>query len=215
MPEKTRARRQPLQARSRATVERILLAAGEIVVAGGVEAATMTAILASAEVSAASLYHFFADREQIFDTLLERELDELDRHVLAEQSRGTAASLSDAVEQELEALAQFHERHPLFLRLWFGGRISPAVIAKVQEYELGRAEAARKRLLDAGLVSAASFTTTDALLAVEVGDRVLDLAFRGRKRADRAILAKGAWMLCDYLERETRAAQPAPRDSDS
>ncbi len=43
-----------------------------------------------------------------------------------------------------------------------------------------------------------------ALIAIEVGDRILDLAFRGRRRADRHIIAEGAEMLIGYLEQVSR-----------
>ena len=39
------------------------------------------------------------------------------------------------------------------------------------------------------------------LIAIEVGDRILELAFRGRRRADRRIIVEGAEMLIGYLER--------------
>ena len=57
-------RRQPVQARSRETVERILAAAAVLIEDGGVEAVTTRAIAERAGVTAPSLYRFFADREQ-------------------------------------------------------------------------------------------------------------------------------------------------------
>ena len=72
-------RRVPQQVRSRDRVERILEVAGELVVAGGVEAVTTRAIAAAAEIPVASLYQYFADKESILLALVERDLAEMER----------------------------------------------------------------------------------------------------------------------------------------
>ncbi|HEV3365139.1 MAG TPA: TetR family transcriptional regulator, partial [Acidimicrobiia bacterium] len=78
-----KTRRQPVQARSQARVERIVAAATAIVDEEGVEAATTRAIAARAGVPVASLYQFFADRDAVLDEVLRRELAALDDHVAA------------------------------------------------------------------------------------------------------------------------------------
>jgi AcrR family transcriptional regulator len=203
-----RQRREPLQARSRATVERILAAASALIVEEGVEAATTTAIAARAGVGPSSLYRFFADRDELFALLLESEVQEIERFAQATEDAWKLDSVRDYVERILEMLLEYHERRPLFVRLWFGGRISPAVTAIAQAGNLALAERARERLVAAGIVGEDTPREV-ALLAVEVGDRVLELAFRAGRRADRSVVAEGAEMLISYLEgalaRHTRA----------
>jgi len=82
-----RQRREPVQARSRETVGRILEAAAELIEAEGLDAVTTRAIAERAGVSAPSLYRFFADRDEIFDRLLSTQLAELDRRAEAADSR--------------------------------------------------------------------------------------------------------------------------------
>ena len=71
-------RREPTQARSRQTVTRILDAAAAIVDEHGVDAATTRTIADRAGVAYPSLYRFFADRDEIFDRLLQRHLADID-----------------------------------------------------------------------------------------------------------------------------------------
>jgi AcrR family transcriptional regulator len=196
----TRQRRQPLQARSRETVERILAAARELILEGGVDAATPTAIAARAGVGPSSLYRFFADRDELFARLLEGEIEAIDLSAEAAEAKWELVSMRDYVERMLQMFLDYHERNPLFVRLWFGGRVSPAVTAIAQAGNLALAERAQERLMAAGL-SPEDIPPEVGLIAIEVGDRILELAFRGRRRADRRIIAQGAEMIIGYLER--------------
>jgi AcrR family transcriptional regulator len=196
----TQQRRQPVQVRSRETVARILEAAGELIESGGVNAATTREIAAHAGVSVPSLYRFFADRDEVFDRLLNTELDEFDRYVEASTGRWEIAAIPDLVSRTLELFVAYNESHPVFMRLWFDGRVSPAVAAEVHERNRALAQRARSVLVDGGLLDAS--TAPDVLmLIVELGDRVLGVAFRDGVRADRGVIEEGCVALCAYLER--------------
>lgn len=146
-----RQRREPLQARSRETVERILAAAGELILEEGVDAATTTAIAGRAGVAPSSLYRFFSDRDELFALLLETEVKEIERVAQAAEDAWELPSVRDYVQRMLEMFLDYHERRPLFVRLWFGGRVSPAVTAIAQAGNVALAERARERLVTAGL----------------------------------------------------------------
>jgi AcrR family transcriptional regulator len=60
------------QARSRATLERILISAGKSFDEAGFEATTMEAIAFGAEVSIGSVYRFFNDKQSLILTLADR-----------------------------------------------------------------------------------------------------------------------------------------------
>jgi AcrR family transcriptional regulator len=204
-----RQRREPLQARSRETVERMLAAAGELILEQGVDAATTTAIAARAGVGPSSLYRFFPDRDALLALLLEAEVEKIEGVVRAAEDGFELRSAREYVNRMLEVFVDYHERRPLFVRLWFGGRVSPAVTAIAQAGNAALAERARERLVAAGLVAEDS-PPEAALLAVEVGDRILELAFRERERADRKIIAEGVEMLIAYIE-ERAVPSPALR----
>jgi AcrR family transcriptional regulator len=110
MPQKT-ARKQPQQARSRATVTAILEAMIRILDREGSEAATTTRIAEVAGISIGTLYQYFSDRDQILDALQDRELEramELMQRLLASGAKGSARELAREVIQgmlDLYALA--------------------------------------------------------------------------------------------------------------
>ncbi|MGA2454340.1 MAG: TetR/AcrR family transcriptional regulator [Solirubrobacteraceae bacterium] len=194
-----RQRREPVQARSRETVGRILEAAAELIEAEGLDAVTTRAIAERAGVSAPSLYRFFADRDEIFDRLLSTQLAELDRRAEAAEATWEIASARDFVSRELDLHLAYYEKHPSFVRLWFGGRISPTVVAEVHRRNRTLALRARSTLAAAGLVDP-SVSESAFVLLVELGDRALELAFRNRRHADREVIAHGRDALCSYLE---------------
>tara|TARA_B100000315_G_scaffold260516_1_gene322528 strand:+ start:2434 stop:3123 length:690 start_codon:yes stop_codon:yes gene_type:complete len=66
-------KKQPRQARSKATVEAILEAATRILVSSGYSAATTNAIAQQAGVSIGSLYEYFPGKEAIFSEVRRRE----------------------------------------------------------------------------------------------------------------------------------------------
>lgn len=198
-----------MQARSRETVARLLEAAERLVEEEGPDALTTTAVAARAGVSPASLYRFFADRDELFDALLIELLAELERHTEQLERTWEITSVSDYVDRELDLHVDFYERHPSLGRLWFGGRVSPAVTAAVHERNRALAERGREVLREAKLlprgVPAGAF-----VLLVELGDRVLELAFRDGPRADRETVELGREALRAYLERILRGS--ASRD---
>ncbi len=183
-------RRQPVQERSRETVAKILDAAAALIDEAGIEAATTRAIAERAGVAYPSLYRFFADREEIFDQLLERYLADLDSQAVAVERTWQITSVGDVIDRELDLHIAYYEAHPSSARLWLSGRSSPTVVAHVRERTKVLAERMRRALIDAGFVAA----ETDPrifLLVVELGDRILDVAFRGGKRHDPVIIRIG------------------------
>ena len=71
----TPTRRVPTQERSRRRVERILDAAATLVVRDGVDALTTREIAVRPEVPVASLYQYFADKEDVLLALADRDMD--------------------------------------------------------------------------------------------------------------------------------------------
>jgi AcrR family transcriptional regulator len=193
----THQRRQPVQERSRETVARLLDAAAAIIDEAGVEAATTRAIAERAGVAYPSLYRFYADREEILEQLLERHLADLDAQAVAAEETWQITSIEDVIDRELDLHIAYYEEHPSAARLWLSGRSSPTVIAHVRERTRVLAERMRSALIGAGLIS----PETDSrvlLLVVELGDRILDVAFRGSSTHDPVIIELGRTALKAY-----------------
>jgi AcrR family transcriptional regulator len=72
-----RKRRAPVQARSKAMVERILDAATRVLAASGYGQMSTNRIAEEAEVSVGSLYRYFSDKDEIFEELRARVTDEI------------------------------------------------------------------------------------------------------------------------------------------
>ncbi|WP_328404157.1 TetR/AcrR family transcriptional regulator [Streptomyces sp. NBC_00390] len=196
-------RRQPVQARSRETVERILDAAAVLLEDGGVEAVTTRAIAERAGITAPSLYRFFADREQILDALMEQHLERLRASLSEDEAGWSPASLAELVGRELDSFVAYFQAHPNAARLWLDGRVSPTVRAEVLRSQRLTAE----RLHDLAVAAGLADPQTDPLvfvMAVELGDRILDLAFRERRDPDPDVIRHGRIALAAYLEAALR-----------
>ena len=198
MPAVKSPRRQPVQARSQARVERILTAAATLVEDGGVDAATTRAIAAAAGVPVATLYQFFADR----DAVLKRELEALDRHVAAQRPPATA-TLAGFVDFAFEVHRAYYRSRPAFARLWFGGRRTPPVEAAVRARGRRLAHQWHAVMVAAGLIGPATDPIV-AELAVELGDRVFECAYRRAPEAEEAVFAEGKRAVTAYLREHAR-----------
>ncbi len=183
-------RRAPMQARSRATVTRILDAAAAIADEHGVDAATTRAIADRAGVSYPSLYRFFPDREAILDELLEQHCAALDAKCIEAEQSWQIDSMGELLDNEIDLHVAYYRRYPSSARLWMGGRTSPTVTRHVRARMQNLADRLHRILVDARLIPAD--TDPRALLvAVEMADRVLELSFRDNPDFDPEILAIG------------------------
>jgi AcrR family transcriptional regulator len=183
-------RREPVQARSKETVTKILDAAAAIVNEDGVEAATTRAIADRAGVSYPSLYRFFSDRDGILDRLCLRHLDNLTMLGESAELSWEVHSVAELFEAEFDRLVTYYREHPNMARLWLVGRSSPAVAGQVRASMRALADRMHAILTGAKLISAD--TDPRALLvAVEIGDRVLELAYRENHDFDPALLGFG------------------------
>ena len=190
-------RRQPVQERSRQTVARILDAADTLIDEGGVEAVTTRAVADRAGVTYPSLYRFFADRDEILDQLVTHHLAALDARAVAAERTWQITSVRDVIDRELDLHVAYFKEHPSAARLWLSGRSSPAVVTQVRQRAQVLAERLRQALVAANLAP----SDTDPrvlLLVVELGDRILDLAFRDRSDPDPMIIELGRTALNSY-----------------
>ena len=193
-------RRVPTQARSRERVAKVLDAAAEIVVRDGVEALSTREIARAAGVPVATLYQYFSDKEDVLLALAQRDMDEMDAEVataIAELERPDVASV---VRATMTAFVRVYHRRRAFVEIYLRGRTNLAV------HEFGRvhneriAASLRDYALDAGLVTE-ELTLERARLAVEVGDRIFQLAFEHWAAGDPALVEEGIVLVTRYLER--------------
>ncbi len=155
----------------------ILDAAGVLLEESGVDAVTTRAIAERAGITAPSLYRFFADREQVLDALLEQHLERLSTFLAEAEAGWIPSSVTELVEGELGFYVTYFQAHRNAARLWLDGRVSPTVRAEVLRYNRRTAQ----RLLSLATAAGLASPQADLLVfvvVVELGDRILDLAFR-------------------------------------
>lgn len=107
-------RKQPVQHRSKATVDVILVAAAQVFEAHGYSAGTTNRIAERAGVSIGTLYQYFPSKEAIAVALLERHIADTDHrlhewvgHMVVEQH-----SLSEALHDYVTGMLEMHSRQP-------------------------------------------------------------------------------------------------------
>lgn len=193
-------RRAPSQQRSRERVAKILDAAAELVVSEGVDALSTRRIADTAGVPVASIYQYFADKEEIILELVKRDTGEMDAHVAETVAALETLSVRSIVTTTMHAFLDVYARRKEFVAIYFRGRTSPAVIEFCREHNVQITEALFAVMTAAGLLSKEA-DLARGLFAVEIGDRVLEWAFRDGYTGDQRVIDDGIEILVGYLER--------------
>jgi AcrR family transcriptional regulator len=200
-----------VQRRSRERVRRILDAAAEIIVEDGLAALSTRSVAERAGVPVASLYQYFGDKDEILLALVERDTGEMDAAVATAVGALGTVSVRTLVTATMRAFLAIYHQRPAFVVVWWRGRTNQVV------YDFCRAH--NKRIAAdlfafaqaAGMVRAGTAPQVGHL-AVEVGDRVFQLAFEHDLRGDAAIIDEGIELITGYLDRHathgTTAATP-------
>jgi len=182
------SRRRPIQRRSRERVELILQAAAELLAEGGVDALTMRSLAERVEIPAATIYRYFANREEIISAYLDLELGRIDEAV--------AVAVSELDRVTIRSLA-----HPEGVSVWFGGRLNPAVLDRVRELDARLADSLREATKANGMLPK---LTPDfrAELVVRLFDRMFEFVFFIERTAEEqeTIVLTFVDMVASYLE---------------
>jgi len=181
-------------------VEAILDAAERLVLADGVEALTTRAIATEAAVPVASLYQYFGDKEAVLLALAGRDMEEMDAQVAEDLAALEVLSVGSVVRVAMQAFVTVYRRRPAFVEIYLRGRTNVAVARFGRAHNVRVADALRSFALERGLCRE-DLTLDAATLAVEVGDRVFQLAYENTPDGDAALVEEGITMMTAYLER--------------
>lgn len=110
-------RKSPQQARSRDTVERIVAAGREVLVASGYDAFSTNRVAAAAGVSPGSLYQYFPDKAAILDVVIDRYWSEVAEDVAASLADRIGELGPAMVRDTADALVGALEADPVVLRV--------------------------------------------------------------------------------------------------
>ena len=203
-----RKRRIPQQSRSRERVERILDTAAQLVVADGVERLSTRGIAERAQVPVASLYQYFADKDDILLALVERDIEQMDHQVAADLGALDLLSVASIVRTTMNAFVTVYRERPAFVEIWLRGRTNQAIKEYGRAHNKQVAHDLHALATDLGLVTAEG-TRQIAEIAVEMGDRLFQLAFESDLHGDPTVLGEAVKVVTTYLE---VYATPAGRD---
>jgi AcrR family transcriptional regulator len=197
--DRPRLRRVPQQSRSRDRVEKILDAAAAEVVAQGVESVGTRTIAESAGVPVASLYQYFADKDDILLALVERDIEAMDARVQTDLAALTRVSIRSIVEATVAAFVAVYRERPAFVTIYLRGRTNTAIDEFCRLHN--REVAAALFDLAAGLgLLVDDARPRHAEIAVEMGDRLFQLAFESDMQGDPSVLDEAVKVLTAYLE---------------
>jgi len=180
-------------------VEQILDAASRLVLTRGVDALTTRAIAETAGVPVASLYQYFADKEDILLALVERDMAEMDDQLLVDLGSMSELSLPRLAETAMRAFTKVYARRPAFVEIWLRGRTNPAIRERGRAHNQLIATNVLQFAEASGLL-AREVPPKIALLAVEVGDRIFQLAYADDIEGDQELVEEGITMVTTYLE---------------
>jgi AcrR family transcriptional regulator len=189
-------------------VEEILLAAEQIVVREDFDALSTRAVAERAKVPVATLYQYFADREAIIAALIERHVTAMDARLTDDVAALETYSVRTLVEAVVDAYVAGYRARPSYVVLWFQGRVSADIVARVRRRTSQLAAQFHSFALAAGVLK----PDTDVLVlevAADAIDGVLDMAYRNDFDGDRRVLQAGIEMVSSYLERYATPAGSA------
>lgn len=193
-----RKRRIPQQARSRERVERILDAAATLVAEKGVDALSTRGIAEAAGIPVASLYQYFADRDDILLALVERDIAAMDEQVMADVGALERPTIPGIVAATMGAFVKVYLRRPAFVVIWLRGRTNQAIKDYGREHNRRVARDLYEYAVGLGLLVEQA-QPLYAELAVEIGDRLFQLAFETQDQGDPLILDEAVKMVTNYL----------------
>lgn len=193
-------RRVPRQERSRRRVEGLLDAAARLVVEHGVEAVSTRDIAEAAGAPVASLYQYFSDKEDVMLALAQRDMDEMDAQVAEDLAAVEVLSVATLVRTTMRAFVRVYHRRPAFVEIYLRGRTNVAVHRFGRDHNIRIAETLQAFAVESGLARP-DLPVSAAVLAVEVGDRVFQLAFEQSLDGDEAMVEEGIALVTAYLER--------------
>jgi AcrR family transcriptional regulator len=200
-------RREPVQARSRARLARVVAAAEALIVREGVGGLTMRRLADEAGVPIGSVYQFFVDREAVLAAIVakhgtgQRRMLEDARHLV-----GTLPWL-DLVDDVFDRQCARLRDSPAYVALWVARALSPDEQRRDDADVENLADLLAELIVIEEGVGASEELKTRCRVAVQSADALLHLAFRVDPAGHPETLAQAKTMLRLYLAHAAEGAR--------
>jgi AcrR family transcriptional regulator len=198
VPIKPDMRRQPVQQRSRQTVEKILESAEQLVVDVGYETfvASPDLLLQATGVSRGSLYAYFSSPQTVLDEIALRVL-ESSREQVAAITASPPVTWEAAVDRVIDCFDADYRR-AVVREIWLNRPLTPHILH--EDIATNSSIAAQfYALLTQFPPSFAQFERSHSAVAIEILDRLLRYAYRQTPAGDPALRAEARTAVMAYL----------------
>ena len=194
-------RRQPVQARSRERVERILDAAAQLLAEDGYDAVKTNAIAKRADVSIGSVYQFFPNRFAIFNALAERYRSKINLSLEQHLSADSTASWEQAIDDTIDSLAELWRSDWAVHSVWLAIQNTAELRESSESY--------RDTLINSPLAAFLGRllphlpheqVRTVGRVVLETSNLLLDFSMRGGPEQDGQIIDELKLLLYRYLK---------------
>jgi AcrR family transcriptional regulator len=192
-------RRVPVQGRSLEKVNRMLDACAALLDEGGYEALSTTQVADRAGVAIGSLYQFFPDKRAIVQALAMRNLDTYVTQVQARLASFAGGDWLESVEAVIDDFIGLHRTTPGFRTLRFGDVVDRHLIDEERDNDTVIAEELSQMMVRYFGMPDGPPLRLAVLVAVELADGLVKLAFRRDPQGDPEILAEARQVVRDYL----------------
>jgi AcrR family transcriptional regulator len=196
------ARRLPKQKRSREHVERMLEATALVIEDAGIDGLTMTAVAERSGVSVATVYRYFADRDELAAAFFDGEMEKINLAAAEALFALEVVSVRTIVETSMLAHLRYHQAHPERARAWFQSPRAKVVHEHVKLQDAQMGEWLRDVTRKSGLITEDAPEHGEVLL-IELGDRTFEWIFNRDMTASEQEDFVGRFidMIASYLER--------------
>jgi AcrR family transcriptional regulator len=195
-------RRAPMQRRSTERVDRMLDVCATLLHQVGYEALTTKAIAERAGISIGSVYQYFPDKKSMVRALAVRYLEEFLQRLDKALSGTPLRQWRQLVDGMLAVYADMLEDSPGFRAIQVGAAHDPYIMQPDEDN--ATVIAAGTRELFGGQIDLPDEPHVERTLvvALTIGDALLQLAYRRDPAGDRAVLAELTSVVTSYLDRE-------------
>ena len=200
-------RRQPVQARSRERVERILDAAAQLLAEDGYDAVKTNAIAKRAGVSIGSVYQFFPNRFAIFNALAERYRSKINLSLERHLRPATIGSWDEAIEDTIDSLAELWRNDWAFHSVWLAIQNTAELRDSSEHYRDSLINSPLAAFLGRLVPGAPRMQVrTMGRVVLETSNLLLDLSMRSGPQQDEGIIDELKFLLHRYLKGHIDAA---------
>lgn len=189
----------PVQRRGMKRVQAILDAADQILAEEGYEASTLGAIGKRAGIPTASVYHYFADRNQVDAALMERHGRHIAVLVAEAADDPELGTLREVVDALIDPQLAYCREHPSVVELMFAPGRAPILVELEESWGKALSEALWRCLVERKLI-AADTPQLAVQVAYEAADRVFGVAFKDSRTGDEATIDEARRLMTAYLE---------------